>query len=210
MRKYIIPILLGILVSFYIFPVQFRFLPPFLNTKNVIAAIGVALFAWKCIQEHSILLSRRTVVSGLLAALFSIWCLYSITVNGTNEDSYTTYWRSFLIWLSGAYCVCMFIRAKYGSINLSRLTSFLAYVSVAQCIIAILNDNIPAVKDFTDMLIIGGPEFYDTIDRMYGFGAALDTAGVAFCVVLILLAHQIVLWQKSDTHKRTIIKKILN
>lgn len=209
MRKYIIPILLGILVSFYIFPVQFRFLPALLNTKNVIAVIGITLFAFKCLQEHSILLTRRTIISGLIAVLFSIWCLYSITANGTSDDSYTTYWRSFLIWLSGAYCVCSFLRSRYGSITLPLLIRFLAIVCVAQCIIAVLNDNVPAIKNLTDLLVVGGPEFYDSIDRMYGFGAALDSAGVVFCVVLVLLAYQITRWRESSEGNSKILIGLL-
>ena len=202
MRKYLIPLLLGILVSFFIFQVQFRFLPASLNTKKIIAGIGMALFAWQCIQERTVLMSRRTIVSALIAVLFSIWCLFCITANGTDDDSYATYWISFATWLGGAYGVCFFLRHKYGTFELSRLTDYLACVCVAQCIIALLIDNIPAVKQLVDRLIYGGPEFYDTIDRLYGFGAALDSAGITFSVVLVLIAHQIALLNETMQKKR--------
>lgn len=201
MRKYIIPILLGILLSFFIFPVFFRFLPSSLNTKKILAGIGIALFAWRCIQDHAIRLSRRTIISALIAVLFSIWCLFCITANGTNDDTYASYWISFATWLGGAYCVCFFMRARYGRIDLSRMTYYLAALGVAQCIIALLNDNIPAFKNIVDRLIQGGPEYYDAIDRMYGFGAALDSAGIAFSVILVLIAHQISFWKESGQNK---------
>lgn len=202
MKKYIIPTLLGILVSFYIFQVQFRFLPPSLNSKIIVAAIGIFLFAVQCIQNHEIRLSRRTLISALIAVGFSLWCLFSITANGTDDDSYSSYWISFATWLGGAYAVCYFLRQKYGSIQMDLLTKYMAVVCVAQCALALLIDNIPAIKDIVDSLILGGPEYYDSINRMYGFGAALDSGGVVFSVVLVLIAHQIVLWKNHEENKK--------
>lgn len=202
MKKFIIPTLLGILVSFYIFQVQFRFLPSSLNTKIIVAAIGVFLFAIQCIQNHEIRLSRRTLISALIAVGFSLWCLFSITVNGTDDDSYATYWSSFATWLGGAYAVCFFIRQNHHRIDLELLTRYMVCVCIAQCAIALLIDNIPTVKQVVDSLIIGGPEFYDSINRMYGFGAALDSGGVVFSVVLVLIAHQIAQWRNQEENKK--------
>lgn len=202
MKKFIIPTLLGILVSFYIFPVQFRFLPSSLNTKIIVAAIGIFLFAVQCIQNHEIRLSRRTLISALIAVAFSLWCLFSITANGTDDDSYASYWISFATWLGGAYAVCFYIRQRHHRISLELLTRYLGCVCIAQCAIALMIDNIPVVKQIVDSLIVGGPEFYDSINRMYGFGAALDSGGVVFSVVLVLIAHQIVQWRNQEENKK--------
>lgn len=193
---------MGILVSFYIFQVQFRFLPPSLNTKIIVAAIGVFLFAVQCIQNHEIRLSRRTLISALIAVAFSLWCLFSMTANGTDDDTYATYWISFATWLGGAYAVCYFIRQRHHRIDLELLTRYMECVCIAQCVIALMIDNIPIVKRIVDSLIVGGPEFYDSINRMYGFGAALDSGGVVFSVVLVLIAHQIAQWRNQEENKK--------
>lgn len=202
MKKFIIPTLLGILVSFYIFQVQFRFLPPSVNSKIIVAAIGVFLFAVQCIQNHEIRLSRRTLISALIAVAFSLWCLFSMTANGTDDDTYATYWISFATWLGGAYAVCYFIRQRHHRIDLELLTRYMGCVCIAQCAIALMIDNIPIVKRIVDSLIVGGPEFYDSINRMYGFGAALDSGGVVFSVVLVLIAHQIAQWRNQEENKK--------
>ena len=203
MKKLIIPTILTILVSFYIFQVQFRFLPMGLNTKIIIAAIGVFIFGVQCIHTHEIRMSRRTLVSILLAVAFSIWCLFCITMNGTDDNTYTNYcWRSFGTWLGGAYAVCFFLRRRHQRMDLELLTRYMAIVCIAQCAIALLSDNVPFVKRIVDSLIYGGPEEYQPLNRLYGFGAALDTAGVVFSVTLVLVAHQIVQWQKNPTGKR--------
>lgn len=125
-----------------------------------------------------------------------------MTANGTDDDTYATYWISFATWLGGAYAVCYFIRQRHHRIDLELLTRYMECVCIAQCVIALMIDNIPIVKRIVDSLIVGGPEFYDSINRMYGFGAALDSGGVVFSVVLVLIAHQIAQWRNQEENKK--------
>ena len=172
------------------FPVRLFFLPEQVNTKMIIAAFGIIAFAVECLRRRSISMSRSVLISAVLAIVFSIWCFFSATINGTDDTSYSSYWISFATWLGGAYGVCWLIRETEGKLNLDNLTFYLALVCMLQCILAILIDTNPAFQRAIDRIFIQGQDFYHHIDRLYGIGAALDVAGVRFSVVLILMAHQ--------------------
>lgn len=190
LRRAIIIILNCILLSFFIFPVRFYFLPEQVNTKMIIAVGGIIAFAIECIRGKSIYFSRTVLVSAILAIVFSLWCFYSAIANGTSDTSYSQYWLSFATWLGGAYGVCWLIRETEGKLNLDNLTFYLTLVCLMQCIAAVLIDSNPAFQRTIDSIFIQGQAFYHHIDRLYGIGAALDVGGVRFSAVLILMAHQ--------------------
>lgn len=181
----------SICVSFYLFPVSLVFLPETLNTKMILAVFGLLAFAFDSIRKHSFTFARTTLISALLAVVFSIWCLLCITINGTNDTTYSRYWLSFATWLGGAYAVCYIIREMTGSVNLEKLTGFLAVVCTIQCILALMIDNIPSLQRTVDSIFIQGQSFLHDVHRLYGIGASLDSAGVRFSIVLILIAHQL-------------------
>ena len=104
MRKILTGILLVIVVDAFYFDVALRILPA-VNSKMVLAVIGVIAFIFKGLQEKKLQFSRRILISALLAIAFSLWCYYSITANGTDQKEYVTYFVSFATWLGGAYGV---------------------------------------------------------------------------------------------------------
>lgn len=189
--KFIVMFVLTWMVSMYVFPITFIFFPPSLNTKMVLAVLGIVFFALRAVRDKEFSMSRRTITSAVFAVVFSLWCLYSITANNTVDDSYTTYYMSFAVWLGGAFAVCSMIKGYHGKVDLQLLTNYLATVCVGQCALALMIDNIPSFQRLVDSYVNQGQEFFQEVNRLYGIGAALDPAGIRFAAVLVLISHQI-------------------
>lgn len=187
--RYIIIFILGVLVSFFFFPVSFTFLPIGLNTKIMLGSCGAIAFLINCIKAKEILLSKQLVGSIAVAAVFSGLCLLSCEINDTSDYSYATYIVSFFTWLMGAYMICELLRIFHGRASLPIITKYLAVVCAVQCVLALLIDEIPAVQKVIDSIFYIDKGFFDEIDRLYGIGAALDPAGVRFSVVCILIFY---------------------
>ena len=187
-----------IATSFYLFPIGFKGLPESLNTKQMLAVVGVLIFAVKCVRDQSIKFRKPTLVAFAIACLFSLWCYFCTVVNGTSDNSYALYILSFAVWLGGAYATCCIIKLAYGNIDLRILARVLAFVCVAQCVSALLVDNVPAFQKFVDTWII-----QDTVPkevgRMYGLGISLDSGAVRMNMALLLIAHQLATRTK-DSH----------
>ncbi len=180
--------LVTIIVSGFIFPFELVFFPG-INSKMVLAAIGLLLFVGNGCKERNLACSKEILFSIVIVVMFSIICLVAINYNDTNDYTYVTYLLSFFVWLSGAYTVCCAIKALHGTIHLRLLILYLMYVCLSQCLLAITMDYVPAFRQLVDTYINQGQIFIHEIGRLYGIGASLDTAGVRFSVVLVLIAY---------------------
>jgi hypothetical protein len=192
MKRLLQVIFLAIIVDFYYFPVAFRFIPLGINTKMMVACFGLASFVFKSIREKTVLFSKRTVIAAILAVVFSLCCYFSVITNGTDDMIYVSYWSSFATWLGGAYGVFVIIKTIEKKADLATISKYLLIVCVAQCIIALLIDNIPALDRLVGIIFAQANNFYKEINRIYGIGCALDPAGVRFSAVLLLTGHQMV------------------
>ena len=188
-RKILVGSVLVLVTSFYFFTVSFTFLPYAVNSKILVAVFGVVAFVVDSIRKGMPELSKPTIVAALLAIVFSLWCLFAVTVNNTYEMDYATYIVSFITWMFGAYGVYAALRIGYGKVDMELLVRFLALVGVFQCVSAVMIDNNQAFSNFVDRFIFGN-EYYREHMRMYGIGAALDPAGIRFSTILVLIAHQ--------------------
>lgn len=198
--RLIVMFLLSCVVSGYFFPVAFTFFPPSLNTKQVIGVIGILAYLIHCIRDRSVKMAGNVIYSAIWAIAFSIWCYFCSIANGTDDTTYASYFISFSVWLGGAYGVCALLKSFHGRCDLKLITDYLMFVCVAQCILALMIDNIPGFKLFVDSTFNQGQEFFDEVGRLYGIGAALDPAGIRFAAVLILIGYQI-------SHNRNITDK---
>ncbi|MFD1771945.1 hypothetical protein [Sphingobacterium suaedae] len=180
--------LMGGLVSFYFFPIGFTFLPSSLNTKVILAGLGIIALGFDCIQRRAVRVPRALLGAIGLVVLFSLVCFIAVDVNETNDYSYASYYSSFAVWLLAAYGVYACLRMQHGRVDIPLLTFYLAGVCFGQCVAALLIDNIPSVQIAVDSYVSQGQEFFEEVDRLYGIGAALDTAGVRFSIVLIMIA----------------------
>lgn len=209
MKKFIVTFVLACIVSMFFFPIEFTFLPSGLNTKKMMAALGIVLFVINKIKDKDIRSTWSLIGAAIGAVIFSLWCNYCITANGTNDDSYSTYYLSFAVWLGGAYTAYCCLKAAHGRVDIPLLTRYLALVCVAQCVLALMIDNIPSFKHLVDSIVFQGNEFLDSVNRLYGIGASLDPAGVRFSIVLVLIAHQIATNAGVQETKRAMYQYII-
>jgi len=202
MWKVIQKILVGILMSMFFYPFKFKFIPGGINTKMILAVVGLICFGLDMAEEKNRKINTDIVVAAIFALLFSVLCFMSEVICGTTDGSYSTYFASFFVWIFAAYAICTFIRKVHNTADLRTITYYLAAVAVFQCILAQLVDNYPAVQNLVDSFIEQGQDRLHDINRLYGIGAALDDAGVRFAVTSLLISYFIIDNGKEDGHTK--------
>lgn len=178
-----------ILTSCYLFPFEFKFLPG-INTKMVMATIGLALVVSRLAQKRMASVDKDFMRIVIYGSLISIVALISYTYNNTIDYSFIRYPVSIFVWLGGAYCLCYWVKWAHGYISVELLGRYLVAVCVAQCILAISIDRYPPLKVFVNSFLGGEELFMSVIEgRLYGIGCALDVAGGRFAAILVIIAY---------------------
>lgn len=200
MLKYLGILIVGIVTSFYYFPFFFKAFPA-QNTKNMMALIGLILFAVQICTRRMSIFSKDYIQMFALALVFSLVVSFSITYNATYDMAYARFIVSVSLWMSAAFLVCSVIRFTHGHVDVELLCKYLMAVCVVQCVMALVIDTIPAVKSFVNSYIEQGQTFLDSnnVNRLYGIGASLDVAGSRFSAVLVLIAT--LLFRKSNDNR---------
>lgn len=193
--------LLTIVVSMYYFPFGLRGLPESLNGKQVLAAVGILLYGFRCIRDSAVKMDSRVLKSFALACVFSLWCFFCCVYNATSDYAYAFYIKSFAVWLGGAFAVCEIIRFCHGRVDLELVTRYIVLACVLQCVLVLLVDNVKAVQVFVDNWIIQG-ETPKEVKRLYGIGCSLDSGGVRMACAMVLIAHQFATNTKVTDSKR--------
>jgi tonB box len=176
-----------ILCSYYSF--SFAAWPSGPNTKMILAALGLVWFlfdSWR--QGRGLPFTPLMTGGAIFAGVYSIINLVSVEINATNDYSYANYLTTFFVWVFSIYPAMAMLRLEYGQVTFTRVTYYLAGVSVFQCISALLIDNIPEVERWVTSIVYYNAEFVERIDRLRCFSTFLDAAGVRFALVLILIA----------------------
>lgn len=202
MWKLIKILLAGIVFSLFYFPFEFTFLPG-MNTKKILAALGLVCYLIYLIRKHEFKFPRNIILTSVFAIVISVVGLIAVVYNGTTDYVYSSYIISMLVWLSAAFSVCVVIKLVHGKLDIMLICNYLIAVCVAQCIIAQLIDTIPSFKAFVDTYISQGQVFLTRVKRLYGIGANLDVAGSRFAVSLIVLTCILVI------HKRLAYSKLV-
>ena len=194
----------GILTSFYLFPFEFAFLPG-VNTKMALAGISLVLLLIRKATGRESAIDKNFLVLSIIAIVFSLLCLTAVIVNGTSDYTYATFIVSMWVWLGGAYTLTSYMRWVHGSLSVKVVFNYLIAVCVFQCIMALVIDAVPAVRewvnstiqgfDFVELDRLGGSE------RLYGIGAALDVAGIRFSIALILITYMVMNTQQTVYEK---------
>ena len=140
------------------------------------------------IRRGEFVIPKEILIILILSAFVSIVSLFSIIYNRTPDDSYVTYIRAAVIWLSGAVTVCTVIRLVHGRIDVPLIVNYLTGVCFFQCVSALLIEFVPSFGAFIDTYVLQDQETLHDIHRLYGIGAALDVAGSRFAVVIAALA----------------------
>ena len=207
MWKYISILLTGVLISFYYFPFEFSFLPG-VNTKMALAVVGLVIALLSLSRRRVFKLPPNVFRITLIAVVVSLVGLTSVIINNTPDFAYATYFVSMCVWLSAAYAVCSLIKIIHGELTIDLVTTYLTSVCVFQCIAALVIDSNVAVKNWVDTYIMQDQVMLTELERIYGIGASLDTAGVRFSACLILLAY-VINKQKADMGKWKMVFAII-
>ena len=190
MWKVLAMIFTGVIVSFYYFPFEFSFLPG-LNTKMGLAVVGLFIAVLNLVYKREIKFPQSLVRIEVLAVAVSVVGVVAVIINNTPDYAYASYFVSMTVWLSGAYTICNLIKRVHGAVTIEYVTAYLAAVCVAQCIVALIIDSNALVKNLIDTYIMQDQVLLTELERLYGIGASLDTAGVRFSACLILLIYVI-------------------
>lgn len=191
MFKYIGMLLMVVLTSCYYFPFEFQFLPG-ANTKMILAALSLPVIAMQMARKNIVGVRKDFMQLLVWALLMSLVCLFSVTFNGTNDHSYTSYIISMLVWMGGAYFVLCCIRLLHGYITLRLVCNYVIAVCVGQCFVAYVIDLYPAFDNFVNSFIAGQAYMGNVDSRMHGIGCALDVAGLRFSSALVMIAYLVV------------------
>lgn len=186
MVKYIQIILLGVIFSFYIFPIEFTFLPA-INTKMVLAVLGLFFVTWSFLNQKDTTIPRNILILSLLAGVVSLIGHISVAYNQTPDYAYANYIISMWVWLSAAFAVCRLIISFHGVLSIRLICNYFIGVCVCQCLIALLIDFSPNVKVLIDTYVFQNQDFLTEVNRLYGIGAAIDTSGIRFAAALIII-----------------------
>ena len=200
---------MGCVFSMYIFPFSFTFLP-IGNTKIYEALLGLGIWVLQLIRGTDKLIGRQMVVVSVWAMIVSLISLCSLAYNNATDTAYTGYIISMWVWSGAAYFVCSCIKKIHGSLNVVLICHYFIGVCVAQCVVALLNEFVPVFNAVINKLIINENQAYlISVDRMYGIGAAFDTAGTRFSCALIMISYCLSVVGK-DIQKTVIYAYILS
>lgn len=186
-----------LVVDFYYYFFHIKGMPDGINTKLMLAVAGLVVLPFVFARRN-----RPKADNGLIrltawALGVSLTSYAAITVNGTSDFTYVTYVVSMYVWLVAAYTVIETIKASHGKCTFPILCNYLVILSVFHCIFALLIDQYAFFANLADA-IEGSHAWMKSIKRLYSVGAALDTAGVHFSLVLVLLAYRLINMQEKE------------
>lgn len=186
--KYFLVPLVVLLTDFYIFPISLT-VSSAVNTKMMLAVAGIVFLLLDQSESRFEFVDKTFIGLSVWACAISLVCYVAVIYNATNDYTYVTYIVSMWVWLFGAYALVRIIGWLHGHISLSLVGGYIAAVCVAQCIFALGYEYSVWFANKVDSLHIGLVLIYDTKERMQGFSAALDPAGIRFAASLVIIAY---------------------
>lgn len=201
-------IAIGVLITCSYYSFDLAAFPNGPNTKMIVAVIGLLWFAYDNLlrrTSRSIQLPQVMMIGLLFAGLYSIINLFAIEFNGTDDYSYANYITTFLVWVFSVYPAIALIRITHGKVTLSILTYYLVATTLFQCVTGLIIDNNPAFDEFNGKIVHWERDFFDRIGRIRCFSTALDSGGVRFALVLILIMSTLAVDESVRCNKRVTI-----
>ena len=169
---------IGVLVclcatSLFFFPVTLVGMPPNLNTKLVMAVIGLPLLGYNLSKSSGYKIESRLISWFGLACCVSLATYLSVALNNTADYTYVTYVVSMMVWTMAAYVTLKLIEFVHGYVDVKLIILYLMGMCTLQCILAIAIDMNVDVQQFVDRFYPDSAWLHEK-KRMYGFGCCLD------------------------------------
>lgn len=187
MRKILLMILIGVLITCSYYSFDLAAWPGGPNTKMIVAVIGLLWFGYDALLRRNVQLPQVMIVGLLFSGLYSIINIFAIEFNATDDYSYANYVTTFLVWIFSVYPAIALIRLTHGEVTLPLITYYLVATTLFQCLTGLIMDNNPGFDEFNAKIVAWDMDFYDRIGRIRCFSTALDFGGVRFSLVLILI-----------------------
>lgn len=181
-------ILAAIAVELYFFPFQ-----PYetnINSKTVFAVLGLCVAGVETARKgYGFLRTDLLVLSGF-AILVSLCTFLSLTINTTYDSTYLLYIISMWVWLSAAYFTLWIVKMCLGSVSIKTLTYLIVAVCIFECVTALGVELNPTIHGWVNS--VTDHKWVESVKRLHGLSAELDTAGIHFSVALIMLSYVII------------------
>ena len=192
MLKFIKILICFIVVDFFFFSTKMSFTRG-LNTKELMAVVGIILFFADLYRNKEPVITREFLSLLVYSILISLFAIFSAVIHNTQERTYTTYFVSMLVWLSASFVVVKCIQAVHGQLSIELIAKYIVAVSVAQCLIAIIADNYAPLDSFI-LRVVPGTSWVKSENRLFGFGdtSVLDTGGIRYAIASVLCAFNLI------------------
>lgn len=174
-----------VMVTLFYFPMMPRGFS--MNSKTILAGLGLVVALFEVSKSKTGIIRKDLLVLSVFAIAVSFCSLLAVTINNTSDYTYVTYIITMWIWISAAYTAIWFIRRCFGYVDISLLTDLIIWASLIQCFSAIAIDQSVWVHDFVDRLF--DHRWTESVNRLYGISTELDTAGIHFSVILVLISY---------------------
>lgn len=174
--------------SCYFFPFILAALP-MANSKMILAVVGLVLLGINLTKKGNASIDYDFLKLSVWAFAISLIAFISVTLNHTQDNTFTTYFMSMWVWLGGAYAVVYIIKSVHGKISVPLVVNYLIAVCVLQCILALIFDGNISADEWHERTFVGEGYMGNTNgSRMHGIGCSLDVAGFRFAAVICMTA----------------------
>ena len=172
--------------SCYLFP----FVPtvlPLANSKMILAVVGLVLLGINLTKKGNASIDYDFLKLSVWAFTISLIAFISVTLNHTQDNTFTTYFMSMWVWLGGAYAVVCLIKFVHRGISIPILVNYLITVCVLQCVLALIFDTNSSAAEWHARTFTGEGYMGNTDEeRLHGIGCSLDVAGFRFAAIICM------------------------
>lgn len=195
-------ILLAFIISWmFFYPMTFRFLPSSVNSKMMIAALGIVILGYRLITKKTELSVKKGLLwIFVLASVFSLSCFFSVTYNNTSDMDYTSYIVSMVVWLCAAYASVATIGWVHGKNEVQVVCNYIIALCLIQAVVSLIFTTFPIIREVLNNYIVIGENTAAWETRLYGLGVSSDTGGIRFSIGLICIAY---LLSSSELNTKT-------
>lgn len=184
-----------LILFFYIYSVQFIFIPGAIGTRVLLGLLGICVFFYRNIVNNHFYLNSTIIKYFLSLAVIPLISIIAIIANGTTDLSFIKYFFSLTIIFFSAYFVQYWFK-KYGEYSLYRLIDYISIVVVIQICLSVLMFLIIPLKEFLLSVQVLSELDKNKIlwnggIRLIGFGSTFFGAGIVNGFTLILLTYKL-------------------
>lgn len=187
----VLKIILAFVVSWmFFYPLNFTFLPDSINSKMIVAVLGLVILWKDLVDRKTGLVTKQSVIwMFVIAGVFSLICFASTVINNTETKDYVTYVVSMAIWFSAAYASYGMVRYAHGKVSVELLAKYVVALCVVQGCLSFAFHVSPPIRSFFSQFFYVLEATKKSGVRLFGLGASSDTGGIKYAISLVLAGY---------------------